>query len=893
MNQAKQQPNHKLRTARNERNWTHKKVADLMGVPDSHTVGRWERGTSFPNAYYRGKLCEIFKMSSAELGLNKASTVQPEVSRAITRPNKLPTIFTTFIGRKQEVDAIDAQLRRPDIRLLTLLGTGGIGKTRLGIEAAAQVRERFAAGVCYVALATLRDPAMLMATLASALGIQDSAPFTPEQQVKNILRDMHMLIFMDNFEHLISASALIEDLLQECPQIKVLVTSRQVLQLQAEHIFEVPCLATPNLNHLPPAEQLMQYAAVALFMQRAQEYLSTFKLTETNATAIAELCIRLDGLPLAIELAAVRIKLYSPQALLARLKQDQHILKNGVRSAPERHLTLNDMIQWSYNLLNEQEKWFFQHFSIFIGGAQLDTIEACFNTAIPQSSAIVEIVDSILNKTLIQRIEKQENDEPRFVMLETIRHYALDGLRASGELHAQYQIYALYYLQLVEQAASHLKGADQAYWLAKLDLEADNLRDALRWLIEQQETELALRFSEAFGKFCGLRGYWNEERHWLKTALQLPEIPGSQQQVIRAKVLRRAGYLSYRFRDLAQARSLLEQSVVYSREIHDLQNLAGALSSLGWVLYRQNEQEAAGHLLQESLEVAYQSQDNWVMANTLESLARLRHQQGLRNEAHALLEKSIIIARKHRDKESLARILTTQVSVKIAQNNIERAMSLAQESHALAKKLGTKPLIALTIDTLGDVTLFQGDYVRARQLFEQRIALAEQLGDISTVISRQIKLAEIALALEDFAPAILTVTKALAFLLEQGDQSGTTSALCILGDLKLADGQREAANDCYLQVLQRYKEPGDKRQVGRCLIGLAQIMLEQETYACAAMLLGIASSWIDPFDMHPQQRIKFQQAQARARHELGEVDFTAHWTRGKATTFEEILRTLS
>jgi predicted ATPase/DNA-binding XRE family transcriptional regulator len=894
-NQSKRQPNDKLRNAREERGWTQNHVAELTGAPDSQMVGRWERGEVFPNPHYRAQLRKVFGMTFAELALDKSSTAKPEPPLAVLRPNKLPIVFSTFIGRKQEVNDVNELLIRPTIRLLTLLGTGGIGKTRLATVAAEQVKEHFVDGVCYVPLASLGDPNMLIATLASALGIQPSAEITPEQQVKNILRDKHMLLFMDNFEHLISASSMIESLLQDCPEITVLVTSRQVLQLQAEHIFEVPVLSKPDRDQLPEPDQLMQYTAVALFMQRAQEYLPTFKLTAANASAIAELCIRLDGLPLAIELAAVRIKLYNPQGLLTRLNQDQHILKNGLRSAPERHYTLDYMIKWSYDLLSEREKWFFQHFAVFISGAQLETIEDCFNAVIQPGTLgeIVEVVDSVLNKTLIQRIEQQENAGPRFVMLETIRQYALDCLRESGNLHTQYRAYALYYLQLVEQAAPLLKSAEQAQWLAKLDLEVDNLRDALRWLITQQETELALRFSEAFGKFCGLRGYWNEERLCLATALQLPVLPGSQQQAIRAKVLRRAGHLAYRLRDLAHARLLLEESASYSREIHDLDNLAGALSTLGWVLYRQNEQEDAGKLLQECVDVAYQSENNWVLANSLESQGRFMHSQGCNDEAHALLEKSISAARRSQDKESLARLLTTQVTIAIAQNNLEQAMELAQESHGLATELGTKPLLALTIDRLGDVALFRGDYLQARQLFKERIAIAEQLGDISTVISRQLKLAEVALALGDFAQETFMVKKALDFLRAQGDKSGTASSLCMLGDLKLAAGENIYAYDCYRTVLQRYKEPGDKRQVGRCLIGLAQIMLEQERYECAITLLGAASAWIHTFDMHPQQRSNFQQTQEKVKHLLSTTNFTAQLIGEKNTSLESILLCLS
>lgn len=878
-------PNNKLRDARLQRGWSYRDIAEHIEVPDPRTVGRWERGVSFTSPHYRKKLCELFGMDNVDLGLNRPLSI------SAASFNKLPTTFSSFIGRKQEVDKVCTLLMHPDIHLLTLLGTGGIGKTRLGIETAIQLGDHFTNGVCFVPLATLRDPDLLMSTVATALGIRDRAPLTSEQQVKMILRDMHMLLFLDNFEHLINASSIVEELLQACPHIKILVTSRQILQLQAEHIFTIPTLSLPADKDNTPLEHLMQYTAVALFMQRAQTYQPSLKITPANAAAIIELCIRLDGLPLAIELAAARVKLFTPQALLTRITQDQHILRNDLRTIPERHHTLDYMIKWSYDLLSEQEKWFFQHFAVFIGGAQIETIEECFNAAIQPPATIVEIVTSVLNKSLIQRIE-QENDEPRFSMLETLRHYALDCLQTSGEIQTQYRAYAMYYLALVERAAPYLKSSQQAQWLAKLDQEVDNLREALRWLIEQQETELALRFCEAFGKFCGLRGYWNDEKYWLQTTLLLPELPEPQQQAIRARVLRRAGHLAYRLRDLPEAYRLLQQSIDYSRKVHDWQNLAGALSSQGWVLYRQNEKMAAEKLLQECVEVAYRSADNWVLANSLESQGRFMRNQGQGEEARRLLQESIAIARKHLDKESLARILTTQVTLEIAQNNLAQAMNVAQESCRLAQELGTKPLIALTLDTLGEVTLFQGNYIQAKQLFEERIVMAEELGDISTIAIRQLKSADIALALGDLDQETHMVEETLDLLREQGDKAGIDTALCLLGDIKKAAGDREQAHALYHEVLQRYKEPDDKSQVCRCLIGLAQIMLDQEKLACAAYLFGAAESCVSAFDMYPKQRTDFQQAQEKTRQQMGESIFMELWSQGRSALLADIQQKL-
>jgi predicted ATPase/transcriptional regulator with XRE-family HTH domain len=882
--------NEKLREERLRRRWTQKEVADLINVPDSHTIGRWERGINVPSSHYCRELCRIFEKTLEELDLNEYALKSPDEENPSSEIfNKLPANFTSFVGRRKEVDALCALLQNDAVRLLVLLGSGGIGKTRLSIEAAVQMHDYFTDGICYVSLAVLRDPAFVLPTIATALGIQENVSYSLEQQVKAFLRAKRVLLLLDNFEHIASAAPVIEELLLDCPYIKVLVTSRHVLQLGAEHTFTVPPLSLPDLTSLPSAEELMQYAAIALFVQRVQTYHSAFKITDDNASAIAELCVRLDGLPLAIELAAARIKLFSPQALLARFLQDQHILRSELLSIPERHRTLYYTIQWSYDLLNEQEQWLFRHLSVFVGGSSLETIEAFLTDTIPSSSStIMEIVVSLLNKSLLQRIE-QDHGEPRFVMLETLRTYALNCLQKKGELEEHRHAYALHYLALVEQAAPFLKKAQQAIWLAKMDRELDNLRNALQWFIERKETDLALRFAEAFGKICGLRGYWHEEQRLLNAALQLPS---TQEQEIRGKVLRRAGHLAYRLRDLAQARTLLEQSVACSRKVGDWQNLVGALSSLGWVLYRQNELDAASELLKECVAVSSYAGDYWVRANALESQGRYLQYQGKQEEAYALLQESVAIARAHLDKESLARILTTLVHLEVSRGKKEQAMQLAQESFQLARELNTRPLIALTLGMLGTVALFQGDYAHAQQYFEDRSLIATELGDLPTIAHIKLELADIALVANDFIQTEHLLEEALGLLQQLYDTSDIIMAQSIRGDLKYREGDSVQAKALYQEALRHANASADKRKTGRCLFGLVQVFLAQEMAERATYLLGAAAACLKPYDMYPEQNANFQQTKERLHTLLGEADFVRIWEEGNSATREQILSTL-
>lgn len=885
-------PNYRLREERERRGLAQKDVAEFIGLPDPHTLGRWERGISFPQPHYRQKLCQLFDKSAEELGLVKPgeSIRQPEPAHAESKraPKyvwQVPLSFTSFIGREQDIADVCALLKRADVRLVTLLGPGGVGKTRLSLKVAEEMRDHFVNGVCFVSLAAISDPMLLFPTIAQELGMQESGEQSIVEQMKSVLHDKYFLLVLDNFEQVIIAAPEVEELLIGCPGLKVLVTSRAVLHLQAEHEFAIAPLALPILDQLPAPDALLQYAAVALFVQRAQALLPAFQLTQSNAQSVAEICARLDGLPLAIELAAARIKLLPPGALLARLSQSLQLLKNEVLAMPERQRTLYNTIEWSYDLLDVREQWFFRHLSVFPGGCTLEAAEAILSNR--QTLDVLNTIASLVDKSLLQQAELY-GEVPRFVMLGTIREYGLDRLQTHGEMEESLRAQAMYYLALVEQARPHLNGALQTKWLALLEPEKENLRAALTWFIQKEETDLTLRFCEAFGKFCGLRGYWGEEQHWLRAALELPWTAGSA--TIRARVLRRAGHLAYRLRDLRLAHALQKESVTLSRALGDKQNLAGALGGLGWVLYRQKDAASASQLLREGVTAARESGDTWAIANSLESLGRLLHYQGYTGEARGLLNESVALSRELGDKENLARILTTLVSIDIAQGNITQAAALAQESFALAQELGTRPLIALVLDSLGDVALFLGEYERAAQLFEERLMLARELGDKPTIAMKQLHLGDIALAQGDPAQATTFVQESLRFFREQGDNPNIAAALSVLGDIKRAQGKFKEATALYKEAALLDKEVGNKMDIGKHLIGLATTAIEQGQPERAARLFGFAESMLTPYrGMHPAQRLDYEWAVEHVRARLGEQVFASAWSNGRMMTFDEVL----
>src|SRR2546423_7118215 len=456
---------------------------------------------------------QLFPQAATPVKGEKAATGSP------MRFQNLPLLLEPLIGREQQEQAISAFLLRPEVRLLTLTGTAGIGKTRLAIQVATDLNEIFSQGVCLVQLAPLSDFNLVIPSIAQTLGLRDVEEGLLFESLKAFLRDKHLLLLLDNFEQVLAAAPALVELLLACPSIKILVTSRAVLHVEGEYEFSVPPLSLPDPLHLPPYEELLHYAAVALFVQRAQMVKPNFVLSEDNAAAIAQICIRLDGLPLSLELAAARSKLLSPQALLGRLTHRLAVLTGGRQDAPTRQQTLRDTISWSYDLLNAQEQQCFRRLAAFVGGCTLEAAEAVCGGAADLSLPVMDLVASLLDKSLLQQSDRA-GDEPRLLMLETIREYALERLVDSGELEVTQEMHALYYLALAEQGEPELFGHQQRLWMDRLTLDAENFRAALQWSQTHHRKEQLLRLAGNLGHFWYMCGRFSEAMLWLETALR-------------------------------------------------------------------------------------------------------------------------------------------------------------------------------------------------------------------------------------------------------------------------------------------------------------------------------------------------------------------------------------
>ena len=534
-------------------------------------------------------------------------------------PSFLPVPLTPHIGREREVAEICTLLRRHTVRLLTLIGTGGVGKTRLGLAVAQELSDDFANGVCFVPLAPVSDPARVMAAIAQALGLWEARDLLLEEQVKAALRDRHLLLVLDNFEHLIEAALQLTSLLTSCPLLSILITSRAALHLSGEQEFPVPPLNVPDLKQLPEPETISQISAVRLFVLRVQSIQPTFQLTPANAPTIAAICARLDGLPLALELAAARSKLLPPQALLKRLSSRLDVLTGGARDAPSRQQTLRNTLQWSYDLLSAEEQRLFRWLSIFVGGCTFEAAEAVCRADSEQIPGLLDTVSSLLDKSLVQQAAR-EGEEPRLVMLETIREFGLECLQREGELEVAHQAHALYYLALAEQAVPHLLGPAQLLWFDRLERELDNLRTILRAAPSEGETEveMALRLGSALQFFWLSRGYLREGRSMLE---QLLAYAGTIAASIRLKALIALGTFMMFQSEAHGLEQIADEALALAQELGDQWNRTGALIvRAGAMMLVRHDYAAAQVCLEEVLTSAQALGDHFALGTAFLNL---------------------------------------------------------------------------------------------------------------------------------------------------------------------------------------------------------------------------------------------------------------------------------
>ena len=770
--------------------------------------------------------------------------VGPLVEGTGSRSN-LPEQFTSFIGRERELNEL--QERLADNRLLTLIGTGGVGKTRLAMRLADAVLTEYGDGVCLVELAALQDPELVPQAAVIALGLKEQPGRSLNQTLTDHLQTKHLLLVLDNAEHLLAACAQLTDVvLRRCAKVKVLATSRERLGVPGELSYRVPSLSVPNLQREATAQSLLDYESVRLFSERAQRHLPHFSVTDQNASAVANICHRLDGIALAIELAAARVRAMSVQELSQRLDQSFAWLTGGSRTLPQRQQTLRAAIDWSYDLLDDAEKALFCATSIFAGGWTLESAEQiCAGEKIAIAD-VLNLLTSLADKSLV--VADEGSAATRYRLLETVHQYASERLDERGEQASAYSRHLAYFLAVAQAAEPQLIGKDQQAWLDRLETEHDNVRAALAQSIATRgDNESGLRLASVFSRFWLVRGYLAEGRGWLSRLLAAT---AAGDLSTRAKALNWAGVLAWKQGDYPAAHALYELCLAIRRELDDRRGIGAVLNNQGLLAYEQGDYRTARALHEQSLAIDRELGDRWGIAVSLIHLGSLAMMQGDYRPARALYEEGL----------------------------------------AVFRELGDRGHVANAIRSLGSLHSRQGDHPAAQALFNESLAICGELGDRSGIAWALHGLGVTARHQGDHATAQTLNTESLATFRELGDQEGIANSLNNLGEAAAARGDYPAARTFHQQSLAIYRELGDRSGIATCIEGYAGIALALGEPARAVCMWGATERLRKEIGapLVPSERRHYDRKLAAARAALRDAAaFDDAWRKGHAMAPEQ------
>jgi len=728
--------------------------------------------------------------------IQTAEAGQADQPRASTGPfNNLPALPSRTVGRDREGDSVQGLLWRQDVRLVTLTGPGGVGKTRLALEAAAGMVEDFADGVAYVPLATMRDPDLVIPTIARTLGISEESQEPLARTLQVWLRERELLLVLDNFEHVLDAAVAIGDLLAACPSLTILVTSRERLQLRGEHIHEVRPLIVPRPDHLPSPDALARYGSVALFSQHMRQMDADFQVTEENSENISAICNQLDGLPLAIELAAARARFSTLHDLEKRLTSRLDFLEDGPRDLPIRQRTLRATFAWSYDMLALEEQAIFRRLGICIGGCTLAAAATICGAPKDDHAFIQRHLHSLAEKHLVRW--EEHDDEPRWRMLETVREFAMERLRENGDEPETRRRHAGHYLELATQAEEQLTGTDQLAWLEHLETEQGNLRSALGWALEQPDKigALAIDAASALRLFWWHRGQVSEGVAWLERAAARS---GTEPEV-RARGLLALAFLFEVQSDYSRAEALIDEALPISRLLGDLGGVAKAMTGLGEIAENRGDFQRAATMHREALELCRGSGHRRGCAVSLNNLATVAYQQG----------------------------------------NFRQATTEWEEAVAIFRALGDHRAVGVLIGNLGMLAMTAGDFDRAVAHYQESRSIANELNDPGAIGRALCNISE-AMQLRGDGDQDAFLEAALVMNRQTRDRQSETQTLTLMANSALRSGDSSHAASLYAESLSNCQTTGDRTMIVNIALfeRIAALALATAQIGPAARLLG-------------------------------------------------------
>jgi predicted ATPase/transcriptional regulator with XRE-family HTH domain len=761
---------HWLKRRRKARDLTQEELADLVGCAKS-TIHMIECGERRPSRQLVALLADHLGVPESEReaflrwarephanakALPSMAGTETTPERTVGAPTPTPTNLrqepTRIIGRAKDVEVIE-RLLHAGARLVTLTGSPGVGKTRIALAVAEKVLHSselekaapfrrdvagsaaearpFLDGVFFVGLSPVSDPGLVVSAITQALELRETSE-PPLEVLKKHLQTKRVLLVLDNFEQVLGAALLLSELLLECPGLTCLITSREPLHVRGEQQFEVPPLPWPGKGELHSVEEMLNYPAVALFVECARSVDYGFDLSEENASAVATLCARVDGLPLAIELVAARVKLLPPAALVQRFRASEgraslQLFSAGGRDLPERHRTLRNAIGWSYDLLNRDECTLFSRLGVFAGGCTLSSVESVCNARADLSISVLEGLQSLLDKSLLKReVGVSEDIEPRYMMLEMIHEYAAERLEESGEVEQVKGWFLDYYLALTIAAQPHLVGADQKRWLHVLEREHDNLRAALAWTFERDDVERGIRMACALHHFWYIRGHFDEGLRWLEAALRkAEEYPVPRTLLITA--LNAAGWLAMGRSDYNRVIRWLNRSLALAREEGDPKSIADTLHHVAVMRVYTGQHSQARQLYEEALSLRRELGDRSGMARTLGNLAGVAMHLGDLREAYRLFRETESLFNELGDRWHRALAFSNLGHVTLRQGDYSQATAFCEESLKLDEATGRGIIFANTTNCRGDIARYQGDYEGALSLYQASLKASNKI----------------------------------------------------------------------------------------------------------------------------------------------------------------------